>query len=881
MTAIRMLKMINAFRDRGHLAARLDPLLETSAKRGVPVTTSWLPNNPEEHPDIVRLLRNYPQMIDLTPFDLQNVPMDKRFCIGPEIKSTIQANWTIPEIIHQLSRTYCGHVGVEFMHIQNETQREWLEDRIERDLGPSQWKLHRNEDRVDALSQLVMIERFLKFLGKKYPGAKVFGVEGCEAMIPGLNALLQTATSMGVEGIVMGMAHRGRMSVLHNFFEKPLISILHYFDEANPSDLGDVKYHLGTRCTRKIKGFDGVEREVHMSLAANPSHLEAVNPVVIGKTKAKQVFINDTSQRKVMPLLLHGDASFSGQGIVPEVMELSNLPDYTVGGCVHVVVNNQIGFTTDPRLARTSFHCTSVAKGVGAPIFHVNADDVDAVINVFRLAVEWRQTFLRDCVVDLVCYRRHGHNSLDDPSITQPLLYSTIAEHPTVMEKYHTLLESQGALRPGQFDDMKNMYTKKYEEEFEKSKSYQPDPLDWLGSNWQGAAIGSFVANRPYNQTGVKMETLHAVGECLLKVPDDFDVHRDILKLLQSRKRIIETGEGVTMAFAEALAFGCLMTKFSPLDGIGKRKQKTMKRTVAAAYEQFQEQADAQMESHPVVHVRLSGQDCIRGTFNQRHAVIYCQKTGRRYRQLRYLFGEHASINVCNSSLSEPAILGFEYGYSLGNEMALTIWEAQFGDFANVAQSIIDNFIASGESKWNNQSSLVMLLPHGYDGQGPEHSSGRLERFLSLVDDDPDSIPGKETFSKDEMEEGYEALIQEAKQLQQETDADARRESMTRYTEFDDYTDDDLSIIDDNMDVVSQDILGVEGMALTDTVTREAFIRAAVRYAPGARPEKIQLALTEILGELGEASAGLSDELTRETWQKLMASWLQSNSERR
>ena len=453
---------------------------------------------------------------------------------------------------------------------------------------------------------------FNTFLFALHPHLKVFGIEGCEALIPGLKAILQRSSSLGCEDLEMGMAHRGRLNVLVNFLGKPLRSIFATFREADPSELGDVKYHLGTRAQLKVRdtgeGGDDVERVMHISLVANPSHLEAVNPVVIGTAKAKQFFIDDKSMKRVCPLLLHGDASFSGQGIVPETLELSNLPDYTVGGTIHVIINNQVGFTTDPRSARTSYHCTNSAKGVGAPIFHVNGDDVEAVISVCRLAVEYRQEFGRDVVIDIVGYRRNGHNSQDDPSITQPLTYQLIDEHRSIFEIYSNFLIDEGVLTESQVKEFSDGVYREYDSAIQESQDYVPDPLEWLASNWQGAAIGSMLSTRPYNQTGVRMSALQAVGKALLHVPPDFQVHRDIQKLLKSRERMLETGEGISMAFAEALAFGCLMSKFNPHQTLGLRGLSSENRTVENAHKVEFNTRDVQMQEHPCVHIRLSGE---------------------------------------------------------------------------------------------------------------------------------------------------------------------------------------------------------------------------------------------------------------------------------
>eukprot|EP00605_Chrysophyceae_sp_TOSAG23-4_P001307 GSChrysophyteH1.ASY1.ANO1.1421.1 assembled CDS len=539
-----------------------------------------------------------------------------------------QKRWSVNEIVKALKGTYASNVGIETSHVENENQKNWL---------------------------LCAVEKYMSPTG----------------LIPGLWAILERGShKWGMEGVEMGMAHRGRMNVLHDVLGKSFRSICTDFNESEHY-YGDVRYHLGTRATVTTQSIkQGVEdKKVHISLAANPSHLEAVNSVVMGKCKAKQRLLHDDTQRRIMPILLHGDASFSGQGVVPED-------------------------------ARTAYHCTDVAKGVGAPIFHVNGDDVDAVVKVCKIAVDWRMQFKRDCVVDIVCYRRHGHNEQDDPKITHPIMNKKISAHPPTLEIYKNKLIEQGLVSETEIDSI--------------TMNYEPDPVEWLQSNWQGDALGTLLSKRPFNTTGVRWNVLQRLGRVLTTIPDDIVVHKDVQRYLNKYKKVFESGEGVTWALAEALAFGSL---------------------------------------HPVVNVRLSGQDTIRGTFNQRHAAIVCQETAG--------FEDQATIDICNSNLSEFAVMGFEYGYSLSNEMALTIFEAQFGDFANNAQCIIDNFISSGEQKWNNKSSIVLLLPHGYEGNGPEHSSGRLERFLSMVDDDQDAIPGKSDFNRAEIDAGMEPALNE------------------------------------------------------------------------------------------------------------------------
>eukprot|EP01041_Mallomonas_annulata_P001311 gene1311-2528_t len=543
-----------------------------------------------------------------------------------------------------------------------------------------------------------------------------------------------------------------------------------------------------------------------------------------------------------MPILLHGDAAFSGQGIVPEVMELSELPDYTVGGCVHVVINNQIGFTTDPRQARTSYHCTNAAKGVGAPIFHVNGDDVDAVVSVCRLAATYRQTFGKDCVVDIVCYRRHGHNELDDPMITQPLTYKTIKQHPTTLQIYTKKLSAQG-VSPKLFEKSSRNAFNSFEQDYERSKSHKVDPMEWLASNWQGKAMGSMIKDRPYNQTGVSAKMLLKVGYAICHIPEDMEVHPDVMNLMTARRRMLDTGKGFNMAFAEALSFGTLMTKYTPpgippgippgKDSVLSSLQPQSLKFIANGYNHNSTQNQQQQHRTAKVYYPLNNMSRVTnnsmsqridgGDGNHHHSG----SSDSSHDSSHIL--EQASITICNSSLSETAVLGFEYGYSLSNEMALTVWEAQFGDFANVAQMIIDNFIVSGESKWTSNyscSGLVMLLPHGYDGQGPEHSSARLERFLQLTDDDPDEIPGKGDATRAELIAGFDAL-------------DKFKQGRIAREDF-----------------------------------RHFLISHAIVEETGHR---VDLAIAELFSETGHED---EDYVSKEDWVSMMSAWIQRNSER-
>lgn len=881
----RILYIINTFRTRGHYAASLDPLADRADTDAYSLRSrSFGSSHTEgfEH-DIVRFLKKFrlhdgqkdggksirefdlsafPKLdtisgieglLDMRSFNLYNdVNIAKDPLDEDDLKNKNRL-WSFNDIMEALSRTYCNTVGCDYWHIENEVQRKWLQDNIEGDMDVTRcrWNQTYSDVQRNTLEKLMRADHTAKFFNQKYPGSKVFGIDGCEVIIPALwNIAARASNIWGIEGIEMGMAHRGRMNVLHNFLQKPLASICNDFSEADLT-YGDVKYHLGTRASITLDhaGYDG-SKEMHISLSANPSHLEAVNPVVLGKCKAKQFYIGDKNYSKVMPILIHGDASFSGQGIVPETLELAAIADYNVGGTVHVVVNNQIGFTTDPREGRSAYHCTDTAKTIGAPIFHVNGDDVDAVMSVCDLAVDFRNKFKRDVVIDIVCYRRHGHNERDDPYITHPMMYKKIKKHPSVLEIYSKKCVDTGVITAQSCQDMSAKIMAEYESDFIDSKNYSPDPMDWLSGSWQGDAIGSLLANRPFNRTGVRPRLLEDIGKALTYVPEGFDIHPDVDKIMKERKKMLKEKRGFTWAFAEALAFGTLMTKFAPAQNMGKYKDLDQMVDLNSendtnlhgisgidalhSYESRSEEWD--MTEHPTVFVRLSGQDCIRGTFNQRHAAIYDQTTNEPYWQLNNLehggFDEQATINVCNSSLSEFAVLGFEYGYSLSNEMSLTIFEAQFGDFVNNAQCIIDNFIAAGEEKWNNSSSLVMLLPHGYEGNGPEHSSGRLERFLTLVDDDCDSIPGRSAHSRAEIEAGFDAL-----------DSDG-----------------------------------------TGFISKSEFREAIKRFGFGDNVPNDRLAsirLDVLTTDLGVRNDGqYKDTITKRMWTEMMSAWLQKSAER-
>ena len=665
--SIRALILIRSYRVRGHLLAQLDPL-------GI--------EEREDHPEL-----DY-ETYGFTPRDL-----DRRIFINNYLGLGETA--TLREIVARCKATYAGTVGVEFMHIQDPEQKSWLQARIEAVENRTEFTAR---GKKAILGSLVQAEIFERFLDRKYTGTKRFGLDGAEATIPALEQIIKRGGQLGVEEIVIGMPHRGRLNVLANMMGKPYQAIFSEFqgNAANPEDVqgsGDVKYHLGTSSDRD---FDG--NSVHLSLTANPSHLEAVNPVVAGKVRAKQTqraargATMRGARRQVMGLLLHGDAAFSGQGVVAETLDLANLNGYRTGGTIHFIVNNQIGFTTNPVNSRSGPYCTEFAKIVQAPIFHVNGDDAEAVVHVARIATEFRDAFQTDVVIDMFCYRRHGHNEGDEPAFTQPLMYRTIARHPTVREIYTRRLVDDGILTNREAEGTVKEFEDRLEADFEAAGGYKPNKADWLEGAWTGLepARGEYIRGK----TGVATERLREIGHRLCEVPEDFNLNRKIGRQLRARKEAIDSGEGVDWALAEALAFGTLLAEGTP--------------------------------------VRLSGQDSGRGTFSHRHAVLVDQETEQKYLPLQALSPDQALFEVIDSPLAEMSVLGFEYGYALAEPNALILWEAQFGDFANGAQIVIDQFIASGESKWLRLCGLTMLLPHGYEGQGPEHSSARLERYLQL-----------------------------------------------------------------------------------------------------------------------------------------------------
>ncbi|MSO66215.1 MAG: 2-oxoglutarate dehydrogenase E1 component [Pseudolabrys sp.] len=666
--SIHALMLIRAYRMRGHFHAKLDPLeLE--------------PEKNEAELD--------PYSYGFTDGDLdRRIFLDK--VLGLEFSS-------MREIVAILRRTYCQTIGIEFMHISNAAQKSWIQERIE---GRDKEITFTREGKRAILNKLVEAEGFEKFLDVKYTGTKRFGLDGAESLIPALEQIIKRGGNLGVKEIVLGMPHRGRLNVLTQVMGKPHRALFHEFKggSATPDEIegsGDVKYHLGASSDRE---FDG--NKVHLSLTANPSHLEIVDSVMLGKVRAKQDQHGATPEERtmVMPLLMHGDAAFAGQGVVSECFGLSDLKGYRTGGSIHFIVNNQIGFTTYPRYSRSSPYPSDVAKMIEALIFHVNGDDPEAVVFAAKVATEYRQKFQRPAVIDMFCYRRFGHNEGDEPSFTQPLMYKKIRAHPTTLEIYSKKLVGEGVVTQAEVEKMKADWRTHLEAEMEAGAGYKPNKADWLDGRWLGLKAAGEVEDPRRGHTGIAIEELRAIGKKITGVPQGFNVHKTIQRFLDNRAKAIKTGDGIDWATAEALAFSTLLK-----------------------------------DGHPV---RLSGQDSERGTFSQRHSVLFDQDTEERHTPFNHLGEGQARFEVLNSSLSEEAVLGFEYGYSTAEPNALTLWEAQFGDFANGAQVVFDQFISSGERKWLRLSGLVCLLPHGYEGQGPEHSSARLERFLQMCAED-------------------------------------------------------------------------------------------------------------------------------------------------
>lgn len=666
--SVQAYRLVNAYRARGHLDSDLDPL---GLRKRAP------------HPELK------PEYYGFTVADYDR-PIYLGGTLGFE-KATLR------QIITRCQETYCGKIGVEYTHIQDPEQKAWIQERIE--------AVHNRTDFSDdgkkaILQRLTAAEGFEKFLHVKYPGTKRFGIDGGEAMVPAIEQIMKRGGQLGLKEIVVGMAHRGRLNVLTNVMGKSFTSMFSLFmgKSDNPEGVlgsGDVKYHLGASSDRD---FDG--NQVHLSLNANPSHLEVVDPVVVGKAKAKQEQhggIDDEQEKQVLSLLLHGDAAFAGQGLVAETLMLSEIEGYRIGGTIHFIINNQIGFTTSPLASRSGPYCTDVAKMIQAPIFHVNGDDPEAVTHVARIAIEYRQQFHKDVVIDMYCYRRNGHNEGDEPMFTQPLMYKKIKDHKTTRELYAERLVREGLMSEEDAKAMDTAFNDELENSFKAAEDYKPNNVDMLEGRWSGLKVAERDGARR-GKTALDQKVVDKISKALTTTPDDFNLNSKIQRQLEAKADMFKSGDGFDWATAEALAFGGLLAEGFP--------------------------------------VRLSGQDCQRGTFSQRHSVLHDQKDDSLYTPLNNIEDGQAEYTVLNSPLSEAAVLGFEYGYSLAEPHALTIWEAQFGDFVNGAQVVIDQFISSSESKWLRMSGLVMLLPHGYEGQGPEHSSARPERFLQLCAED-------------------------------------------------------------------------------------------------------------------------------------------------
>ncbi|RDX35930.1 2-oxoglutarate dehydrogenase E1 component, partial [bacterium HD9-500m-PIT-SAG08] len=659
--SIKAVAMIRSYRQRGHLIAKLDPL-------GL-------------------LKADYLEELHPESYGFKKEEYNNKIFLDGVINRQYSS---ISEILKFLREKYCGSLGFEYMHISNPTERKWFRDRVEK---ADDFKFTQNGKEA-ILKKLIQAEGFEKFLHTKYVGTKRFGLDGGESLIPALEQIIKIGGQSKVKEVKIGMSHRGRLNVLANVLQKSYKRIFNEFageiSSKSEDDTGDVKYHLGASSNRE---FDG--NQVHVSLTDNPSHLEAVNPVVLGQTRAKQYFHKDKERNKVIPILIHGDAAFAGQGVVAECFAMSGLPGHNTGGTIHIIVNNQIGFTTSPRFARSSPYPSDIAKMVEAPIIHVNGDDPEAVVYAARIATDFRLRFNRDVVIDLICYRRFGHNEGDEPSFTQPLMYKKIRSHPSPTKVYGEKLINEESITDDYFRRSIKEFKELLDDQYKNAKDYKPK-IEWFEGTWSRYKPARGKDKR--GVTGYDVKKLKNISEKINTIPKEINIHKTIAKVLENRKSNVNNEEKIDWSTAEALAFGSLLE-----------------------------------EGYPV---RLVGQDSGRGTFSQRHSVLRNQIDNSRYVPLNKISKNQKNFEIVDSFLSELAVLGFEYGYSLVEPNTLTIWEAQFGDFANGAQVVIDQFIASGERKWSRASGLVMLLPHGYEGQGPEHSSARLERFLQLCSND-------------------------------------------------------------------------------------------------------------------------------------------------
>ena len=656
--SVKAIALIRAYRIRGHLIANLDPL------------------------EIMK--RDYLHELHPNDHGFKKEDYNKKIYLNGYLDRNYA---TVNEMLSFLRKTYCSTIGVEYMHISDPVEKVWFRERVEK----KEHQLNFTEIGKKAiLKKLIQAEGFENFLAVKFLGTKRFGIDGGESLIPALEQLIKKGGQLGVKEMKIGMSHRGRLNVLANVLQKSYKRMFNEFvgeiDSSSKDSTGDVKYHLGASSNRE---FDN--NLVHISLSDNPSHLEAVNPVVLGQSRAKQYFHKDKNRQQVIPILIHGDAAFAGQGVVAECFAMSGLPGHNTGGTIHIVVNNQIGFTTNPKFARSSPYPSDLAKMVEAPILHVNGDDPEAVVHCARIAMEFRHKFNRDVVIDMFCYRRFGHNETDEPSFTQPMMYKKIKKHPTTLNVYAEKLIKEGTISSNEFSDYKKEYKELLDKQLKTAKEYKPK-LEWYEGVWSRFKPEKGKDKR--GNTGVSLNKIKVIGEKLNFIPNNFNAHPTILKIFERKKKMFSTGKGFDWSTAEQLAFATLLEEGFP--------------------------------------VRLSGQDSGRGTFSQRHSVLRDQIDSTYHTPLNNISKTQKRYEVIDSLLSELAVLGFEYGYSLSEPTTLVIWEAQFGDFANGAQVVIDQFIAPGERKWTRASGLVMLLPHGYEGQGPEHSSARIERFLQL-----------------------------------------------------------------------------------------------------------------------------------------------------
>lgn len=692
MTHLKTQLLVRAYEVRGHLKAKLDPLHINFGYS-------------KDHPNPKELTMEY--------YNLSEADLEKEITLGPGIlpKFKDQGIHTLKlrEVINYCEKIYCSNYGIEYIHIPSREKCNWLRERIE---VPTPYKFNPDQKR-QILDRLMWACEFENFLSSKYPNDKRFGLEGAESVIPGMKALIDTAVESGVEDVVIGMAHRGRLNMLTNVVRKPAEAIFNEFAGiSTPGEgdgSGDVKYHLGMNYSRPTTSG----KSVSLSLVANPSHLEAADGVVLGRVRSIQHSKNDVGEfNKALGIILHGDSAVAGQGVVYETLGLAHVPAFATGGTIHVIVNNQIGFTTEPHQQRSTTYPSDFAKSINAPVFHVNADDVESTVYLFNLAAEWRNTFKTDVVLDVVGYRKYGHNETDQPSFTQPLMYEAVAKKEQVLDIYINQLKEEGTFTPEDIDEHKQWVWNQLEESYNKAKDYKPESREWLTAPWENFKTPKEVATEilAAEPTGISEDVFNKVGSAVGSWPKDFNIHRNLKRILNNRLKSVESGEGIDWATGEGLAFGSLL-----LEGY---------------------------------HCRVIGQDVERGTFSHRHAVLHDQKDNSEFVPLKHLDENQADFVISNSTLSEYGVMSYEYGYSLTSPDNFVQWEAQFGDFANTAQVVIDQFISSAEFKWKQRSGIVLSLPHGYDGQGPEHSSARIERYLQLCNEDSRRYPAPEKLQR-------------------------------------------------------------------------------------------------------------------------------------